>query len=267
VRLSRDDLERRFPQMVPKDATWGLLEEGGGVIMARRAVELVVRAAVRLGAVYRHAQVKAPVDAGLFGNVSTQAGDRLVAEQFVFACGSWLPALFPAVIGERIRPTRQEVFFFGVPAGDDRFRPPNLPVWLHFKAGIYGLPDIDNRGLKIAMDEHGPSIDPERADRTVPPERIDAMRTTLTERFPALAGAPLLETRVCQYENTWNGDLLVDRHPTFRNVWIVGGGSGHGFKHGPAVGEYVADRLSGAGRIEPRFSLASKTLGRARSVY
>jgi glycine/D-amino acid oxidase-like deaminating enzyme len=253
--------------MVPGNVTWGLLEPGGGVLMARRAVDVIVRTAVRMGSTYRHARVMPPADAGLFAQVSTSTGERIVADQFVFACGPWLPGLFPSVIGERIHCTRQEVFFFGVPAGDDRFRPPSLPAWLHFKAGIYGLPDIDNRGLKIAVDKHGPPIDPDLTDRNVSQKHIDAMRTIVKARFPALASAPLLEVRVCQYENTWNGDLLIDRHPTFRNLWIVGGGSGHGFKHGPAVGEYVAERLSGTGRTEPRFSLASKSVERARSVY
>jgi len=45
--------------------------------------------------------------------------------------------------------------------------------------------------------------------------------------------APLLETRVCQYENTTDHNFIVDRHAANTNVWIVGGGSGHGFKHGP----------------------------------
>jgi glycine/D-amino acid oxidase-like deaminating enzyme len=203
----------------------------------------------------------------VFAQVSTSTGERLVADQFVFACGPWLPALFPAVIGDRIHCTRQEVFFFGAPAGDERFRLPHFPAWLHFKAGLYGLPDIDNRGVKIAIDTHGPPIDPDTTDRSVSTQQIDEMRTILEVRFPALRKAPLLEVRVCQYENTWNGDLLIDRHPTCRNLWFVGGGSGHGFKHGPAVAEYLAERLSGGGKTEPRFSLASKSVERARSVY
>src|SRR6202030_3909940 len=93
------------------------------------------------------------------------------------------------------------------------------------------------------------------------------VRATLKRRFPALAQAPLVETRVCQYENTSNGDFLVDRHPQHENVWLVGGGSGHGFKHGPAMGEHVAGRLMGTVAAESRFSLASKATAQRRTVY
>jgi glycine/D-amino acid oxidase-like deaminating enzyme len=98
-------------------------------------------------------------------------------------------------------------------------------------------------------------------------ESTSRVRSFLSRRFPALADAPLLEARVCQYENTWNGDFLIDRHPDYENVWIAGGGSGHGFKHGPAVGAYVADLVTGDGTAEPRFALASKQAVQQRSVY
>jgi len=83
---------------------------------------------------------------------------------------------------------------------------------------------------------------------------LQETRRYLRRRLPKLQDAPLLETRVCQYENTSNGDFLVDRHPEIGNVWLVGGGSGHGFKHGPAVGQYVTERISDAIEPETRFS-------------
>ena len=75
--------------------------------------------------------------------------------------------------------------------------------------------------------------------------------------------------RVIAYENTSNGDFLLDKHPDFENVWLAGGGSGHGFKHGPAVGEYLVARLTGAAApvVEPRYSLASKGTKQSRAVY
>ena len=63
---------------------------------------------------------------------------------------------------------------------------------------------------------------------------------------------------MCQYENTATGDFLVDRHPTLANVLLIGGGSGHGFKHGPAVGRYAAQLLTGRlSNPEASFSLAA----------
>jgi len=71
-----------------------------------------------------------------------------------------------------------------------------------------------------------------------------------------LKGSPLLEARVCQYENSPDQHFIVDRHPEAGNVWLVGGGSGHGFKHGPALGELVAGNVLGEKPIEPLFCLS-----------
>jgi glycine/D-amino acid oxidase-like deaminating enzyme len=174
------------------------------------------------------------------------------------------------VLKQRIFPTRQEVFFFGIPAGDRRFEPPQMPVWIDFEdnRGMYGFPDLERRGFKVAFDNHGPPFDPDSGNRVVSADKIAAARAYVGERFPALRDAPIVDSRVCQYENTSSGDFLIDRHPAFDNVWIAGGGSGHGFKHGPAIGEYVAGRVMGAAipPVEPRFSLASKGTGQRRSV-
>jgi glycine/D-amino acid oxidase-like deaminating enzyme len=178
-----------------------------------------------------------------------------------------LPKIFPEILEGRIRPTRQEVFFFGTEPGDRRFTPPHMPAWLDFtdERGAYALPDIENRGFKLAFDRHGPPFDPDTSDRLA--DGLDAARAFLAERFPALAGAPLVESRVCQYENTSSGDFLIDRHPDFSNVWLVGGGSGHGFKHGPMVGEHVTALIDGSASVEARFSLATKSREAKRAVY
>ena len=129
------------------------------------------------------------------------------------------------------------------------------------------MPDLESRGFKIALDHHGPPFDPDLGERVPTGEGITAARAYLARRFPALADAPLVEARVCQYENTSNGDFLVDRHPEHENVWLVGGGSGHGFKHGPAMGEHVAARVLGMAAQEPRFSLATKATLQNRTVF
>jgi sarcosine oxidase len=195
------------------------------------------------------------------------AGGDSRAGTFIFACGPWLPKLFPKVLAGRIRPTRQPVLFFGTPAGDQRFSPPQMPVWIAFREGAYSIPACDGRGFKLALDKHGPKFDPETGERAVTRTMLAQARAILRKRFPVLREAPLLESRICQYENTWNGDFLIDRHPDFKNAWLVGGGSGHGFKHGPFVGEYVTQQISGRGISEPRFSLASKQTRHQRSVY
>lgn len=148
-----------------------------------------------------------------------------------------------------------------------RFSSEHMPVWIDFNDLVYALPNLENRGFKLAIDAHGPEFDPDTGDRVVSESSLLAVRAYLNRRVPALSHAPVTETRICQYENTSNGDFLIDRHPDFDNVWLVGGGSGHGFKHGPAVGEYVVKLLSGDAQVEPRFELASKGPKHQRQVY
>jgi monomeric sarcosine oxidase len=261
--LTPDELARRFPQVRYSSERVGVFEPESGVALARRAVQAVVDDAICNGLDYFRDAALAPDGA----EVRTGSGKVLRAGTFVYACGPWLPKIFPHILEERIRPTRQEVYFFGTEAGDRRFTSPDMPAWIDFsdELGAYTLPDIENRGFKLAFDRHGPKFDPDTGDRLA--GGIDIARSFLAERFPALARAPLVESRVCQYENTSTGDFLIDRHPEFDNVWLVGGGSGHGFKHGPMVGEYVTALLDGTGDVEARFSLASKGLQAQRAVY
>ncbi len=267
--LDSEQLRRRFPQISFPEDSAAVFEPSSGALLARRLTNAVASAARRKGAEILRGRVETPSGAGRLPCVLTTAGSLIEAETFVFSCGPWLAGLFPQLLGERIFPTRQEIFFFGIPAGDTRFGPDALPVWLDRTDPRlpYGIPDIENRGVKVAFDLHGPPFDPDSGERIVSAESIAAAREYLARRFPALNDAPLVESRVCQYENTSSGDFLIDRHPEFDNVWIAGGGSGHGFKHGPAVGEYVADLIVGRRTPEPRFALAANHTKQDRTVY
>ena len=270
-RLTTADVSRRFPQLGLEQISWAMFEPNSGVLMARRAVQAVTFAATKTGVEYLQDAVETPD--GLTGKakldyLETASGRRISAGNYVFACGPWLPKIFPELLSDRIHPTRQEVFYFGTPSGDRSFAAPALPTWIDFKGEAYGLPDTEGRGIKIAVDRHGIKFDPDTGDRVVTSEGLAEVRQCLARRLPALKDAPVTEARVCQYENTSNGDFLIDLHPEFDNVWLVGGGSGHGFKHGPVVGEYVAARIEGSNEgIEPRFSLATKAIEQKRAVY
>lgn len=266
-KLTLQELSNRYQQIRPEGIGGAFLETESGVLIARRAVQAVVREALKSGVEYLQDSIAPPDNSRSVDELVTISGERVSAAVYVFACGAWLPKIFPDVLGGRIHPTRQEVFYLGAPAGI-RFQSPALPVWIDFKNEAYGLPDIEGRGVKVAIDRHGEAFDPDTNDRVSGSEGLAEVRRYLARRIPELQNAPVNETRVCQYENTSNGDFLMDRHPEFENVWLVGGGSGHGFKHGPFVGEYVAARIEGRKeRIEPRFSLASKANEKLRTVY
>jgi monomeric sarcosine oxidase len=265
--LDRKDIEARFPQISPGPITWALFEPGSGVILARRAVQALVSRLVSRGVDYRQEAVSAPQTTGSIDHVSTASDERIVANQFVFACGPWLAQMFPDLLGDVIHATRQEVFYFGVPPGDTRFSTPSMPAWIDFESEFYGVPDIEHRGLKMGVDTHGPIIDPNVEERLVTHATLERVRGHLAERLPGMAHAPLIESRVCQYENTPSGDFLIDRHPEIENVWFVGGGSGHGFKHGPAVGEHVAELITGSAEPLERFRLSGKQTRRKRTIY
>ena len=302
-KLDRAELLRRYPQLELESVSWGILEPNSGVLMARRAVQAVVAEALASGVTYLEEATRSPESeegekgrngkrqaigavarpsgrasssaddeqdgVSKLNSLHTIAGREIFAKQFVFACGPWLPKVFSALLGQLIHVTKQEVFFFGVPSGDvsSQFGPERMPAWIDFSDLVYGIPNLDNRGFKVAIDAHGPQFDPDTGDRIVSPTSLTAVRAYLARRMPVLAKAVVTETRVCQYENTSNGDFLIDRHPAFENVWLVGGGSGHGFKHGPAVGEHVAALISGDAKVEPRFALATKEKAHQRKVY
>jgi monomeric sarcosine oxidase len=265
-KLARAELDKRYPQVNFGPVRWAVLENDSGVIMARRAVRAVVDEAIKLGVTFRQRSVTAVPGQPIVNSVGLDNEELVFAERFVFACGPWLPKVFPDLLSELIHVTKQEVFFFGPPAGNVLFDSSNFPTWIDFNDQIYGMPNLDERGFKIAIDAHGETFDPDSGERIVSQASIEIVRRYVSERFPMLANAPILETRVCQYENTSSGDFLLDRHPEMENVWLAGGGSGHGFKHGPAVGEYMANLLEG-GATEPRFSLASKEKVHRRKVF
>ena len=252
--LTSTELKKRFPQFKFAPGTTGLFEPDSGVLLARRAVQCVADAATRLGVT--------PFNLNI--NPKT-VRKQISAKKYIIACGPWLPTLFPKDLGKRIFPTRQTIAFFGTPAGHTRFRTPQMPAWVDFASGLYSVPDIEHRGFKLGIDIHGTAIDPEGDPRVITAAEVKRIHACATQNFPALAHAPIVETRVCVYENTSNGDFLIDRLSD--DIWVAGGGSGHGFKHGPAVGRYVADLLENRIEPEPRFSLASKQTKQARRVF
>jgi sarcosine oxidase len=257
--LSRADAARRFPQIAFDEAVATILwEPEAGYLFAARACASIVERFRAEGGAYRQAAVRTPVIAAghPLQDVALESGERIEADAFVFACGPWLGRVFPDVVGARITPTRQEVYYFGTPAGDRAFDDPAMPVWLDCgERIIYGIPGNGGRGFKIADDTPGPPFNPTDGDRNISDDGVARARAFLARRFPRLANAPLLGGEVCQYEATPDAHFIVDRHPAAVNVWLLGGGSGHGFKMGPVIGELAASCVLDAATPDPQMAL------------
>src|SRR5690606_5700755 len=149
-RPSIEDARKRWPQISFDGISSTLFEPEAGYLLARRSCAAVLEHTRGLGAEFRFAAVRPPNPARPLERISLEGGGAIAADAFVFACGPWLGRLFPDVVGDRVRATRQEVFYFGTPAGDARFEDPSLPVWVDYRDRlIYGIPGNAFRGFKV----------------------------------------------------------------------------------------------------------------------
>jgi glycine/D-amino acid oxidase-like deaminating enzyme len=257
---------KRWPHVNFDGVSKVYLEQEGGYLLARHACDAVAAELIRAGGTYRQVAVASVTPDKRRADVRLTDGTRLDADRYVFACGPWLGRLFPDVIGSRVQPTRQEVHYFGTPSGDSRFSEPSLPVWADLGDRlIYGIPGNLHRGFKVADDTRGPDFDPTDGDRNPSADEQRRLREFLGRRFPALKDAPVLGAEVCQYENSPDGRFIIDRHPQMPDVWIAGGGSGHGYKMGPAVGELLARHVREDLSPDPFFALARLAAGDKKS--
>jgi sarcosine oxidase len=250
--LTPEEVAREWPQISVEGVGVAHFEPGAAAIRSALACRVVAEGAAAEGVALRIARAGSPVAAGgratelpLIADGNPDAPEALGADAFVFACGPWLPALFPDLLGHRITVPRRDVFFFGPPPGDARFGAGRLPGFSEGAQAVYGFPDMDGLGLKVAPYGGLDPFRPDTDDRAPAAHWLQRARAYLALRFPAMARQPLIHSRICQLENTADEHFIVDRHPEMENVWIAGGGSGHAFKHGPVLGSYVARRVVG----------------------
>ena len=250
-RLTPDEAARLFPSFDPQGLEWALLEPEAGALRAQLAVHTLVELAREHGAELLRAE------AAPDGGAVRAAGRRLEADHVVWACGPWLGTLFPGVAEIRVERVEYATFACDQAWSAER----GVPTWVDFDADVYGLPDLDGAGFKVAPEGQARAYDPDTSERPLTAEREAAARAYLAERFPALARAPRTGGRVCQYEMTADSEFLIAPHPEHEHVWLLGGGSGHGFKHGPALAELVRDLLTGAARPLERHAAGLRSRG------
>ena len=255
--LDTDDAVERFPQINFEDVAKIVVEKESGFLNARLATMEVVKLYTKLGGDYIQQQaVPGKSVSGKMSKLVLSNGEAVNADLFVFAAGSWMKNLFPQILGKRLTITRQEVHYFGTPAGVSGLSEADLPAWVDWGAKkYYGLPSGANRGFKIAHDMRGIEVDPSTMDRLASEKEVDEARSHLAHRFPLLRNAPLIESRVCQYTNSEDGNFLADFHPELENAFLLTGGSGHGFKHGPVLAEMICEMLMGKAPLEPSWQI------------
>lgn len=243
--LSQKEIQTKYPLINTEDIHHAYFDAFGGYLKAREATQSVVDAFVKEGGTFINASVRpGKIINGNMENLILSNGQALTAAAYIFACGAWLGKIFPEVLREKVICTKQEVYYFGVPENLSK-QFDDLPVWIDVdgKDFYYGIPGNTNRGFKIGVDIRGQIFDPTNGERVVDHEVLSKARKFITHRFPSLHNAPLLENRVCPYENSPDGNFIFENHPDATNTYFLGGGSGHGFKHGPALGELIASSI------------------------
>lgn len=234
-----------LPGLRHDDIEYVLYEPDAGILRARQGVRALVAEACRRGASFEYARAR-PAD----GAVEVD-GELRTADRIVWACGAWLNDLFPDIVSIACR--RGDQFYFGVDGG---WRAEDVPAWCDAAGSLYGYGDLDGFGVKALHSNHdGPIVDPDQVRREASAEKEADTRAALRRRFPALADAPLVGSRVCHYELVADRHFMVAPLPGDERVWLLGGGSGHGYKHGPDLGEHVADALEGRAQLPVWFGL------------
>lgn len=241
---------RRFPSLGIDDLTFVLSEPEAGVVRAQQACRALARAAAAHGARIVRGRARPEGSHAVLDD-----GTRVEGDTVVWACGGWLRDLFPDVV--RLRVTCQELLFLD---GGPAWAAPAVPGWVDYDRAMYGTGDVDGIGAKMALDLEGPPLDP---DAPLPPGGVTepAVRAYVAQRFPALADAPLNEVRCCRYELSADSHFLAAPHPEHAGVWLLGGGSGHGFKHGPAMADRVIAALRGEQPLPAHFAAGERRPG------
>ena len=251
---------RRFPVFNFSDIKHVFWEPKAGILEARKSCQLVYENFIREGGLFKQAHVSSPEDKGnRLRKIDLGDGVNLNADQYIFACGPWNKVLFNGVLGDYLYTSRQEVYFFKVPSQRALFYQWGAtPLWFDFNESsrmYYGIPDVGGRGFKLAYDDRSQSFDPDHDDRVPEPQNLKEAKEYLAFRFPGLKDAPLIEARVCQYENSLDEHYIMDKHPAWKNVLVLGGSSGHGFKMGPVIGRIVHDHIHLDAALPGEFSL------------
>lgn len=240
--LEVEAAKARFPQFNYDGIAAVTWNPQGGYVRAADAVRATLKAFREAGGVVvAPARVHAIEEDAEAAHIALSDGEAFEFDAALVCAGAWFRALGLAR-DDFVRPTRQAVTYYRPPAEfAGSFAPPAFPVWMHdlAESGWYGMP-LDDGVLKVARHRPGEPADPD-APRTVPPSEREDSRAFVARALPGIKTNWYAEDRGCLYAMTDDGNFVIDRVPDRARTFVAGGGSGHGFKLGPAVGRLAAD--------------------------
>ena len=240
--LDAGEAAARFPQFAFEGGETCVHDPWAGYLESGRAVRFMADMASELGVRLAPNTPVSAVDETADGvRVQTELGGR-VFDAAVVAAGVWLERLVPS-LAPHVRISHQQMVFVEVDA-PERFAHGAFPMFTFDpdQGGWYGFPLLREGFLKIAEERIGPEVDA-NIDRAGTPDFADRAVDFLRRRIPEMAQGRLVGGRSCLYASTPDDHFFIDRAPGADRVFVAGGGSGHGFKFGGAIGELAADAV------------------------
>ena len=225
----------------------GFYHARGGYAESGRVVGKLAEWAADAGVAVRPGQTadKLILNGNRVQGVRTREGRTFAADHTVLAAGSWTPWLLPEL--QQVMNATGHPIFHLKPTDGALFTPPNFVVFMadSSRTGWYGFPLLREGIVKVSRHAVGVQLHPEHDERVLYDEDFAQLRIFLEATFPALLDAEITYTRRCLYNDTLDENFWIDHHPQMKGLSVATGGSGHGFKFGPVLGELIADVVEG----------------------
>jgi glycine/D-amino acid oxidase-like deaminating enzyme len=247
-KLDRAALQKRFPVVNSQHYHEANFNPKGGYVESGLAVHKLAAYAQSLGVDIHEGQTAKDIkiEGGKLKSIKTKEGETFSCGHAIIAAGANTPYLLQE-LQPYIKSTGHAVFWLK-PDYPIHFTPPRFSVFTAdiSNTGWYGFPFSPKTGvIKIGKHSSGRYVHPDKDDRMVTETEVEELRFFLQNTFPDLAHAALVYTRRCLYTDTLDGHFWIDRHPYIEGLSVSTGGSGHGFKMGPLIGEMTADTAEG----------------------
>lgn len=240
-------IRRRFPAWNAERYPGGYFNPQGGFAQSGRVVAALLAEAEAAGVEIRDGVGAIEIltgDRGVTG-VRTSTGETLRADRVVVAAGTWTQTLMPW-LADDLCSVGQPVFHLR-PADPTLYSSRHFPVFGAdiSRTGWYGFPANRDGVVKIANHGAGRRMDPNAADRVVSEADEQRLHAFLAETFPGLVDAPIVHRRLCVYGDSRDLHFWIAADPERAGLVVAAGGSGHGFKFAPVLGDLVADAVEG----------------------